>query len=219
MRLELACYDKNATFDDLTKTVFMAESKRFAGISVTPYYVNMAKELSPKAKIGTVIDYPHGMELPQIRLASILQNEKHGIKYVDLVINHGMLLNDHNQQFINDLDACAILCKQKKLEFGIMIDYQLLDTKVVLELGHLLKQREVNHLVTSTLTISDDIENNIIIAGLLQQKTELPVIIGVQTMSDKYYEICKKNKIYGIRFGSYRNRWLNDTKFGVLKRG
>ncbi len=94
-----------ATRDDIRKLCEEAAQFGFASVCVNPSYVALAAELlsGTKVKVCTVVGFPLGATLPQVKVYETLETIKLGAREIDMVINIGALKSGDDDSVESDI--------------------------------------------------------------------------------------------------------------------
>ena len=126
MYIDIGCYDKFTTREEIRESLFSAIENELHGIAVYPCYLSYLREFVPDGFIlGAHIDYPNGTALPSVRNHAIQSSIKRGANAIDLVANHGFLINKDYKKFKLDLDTAYNICKDKNVSLRIMLEYRV----------------------------------------------------------------------------------------------
>ena len=114
--IEHTLLKQDATTQDLNKIFEEAKKYNFRGVCVNPCYVKSAKNAlkDTDVKVVTVIGFPLGAKLPEIKALEAKLAIQDGADEVDMVINVSALATDfefpdtdptHNENYIRELKA------------------------------------------------------------------------------------------------------------------
>ena len=98
-----------ASRDDIRKLCQEAIRYEFASVCINPWYVSLAAELvhGSAVKVCTVVGFPLGATLPQVKITEAEQVVKLGAQEVDMVINVGALKS--KQDDVVELDIRGVV--------------------------------------------------------------------------------------------------------------
>jgi len=87
----------------------------FSAVYVNPCWVSFAKQIiGDKAKVGTVVGFPHGANTTKIKIAEALEEIDNGADDLDLVINISKLKSKDYDYVENELKQFVKAVKDKK---------------------------------------------------------------------------------------------------------
>ena len=94
-----------ASRDEIRKLCREAARFGFASVCINPWYVPLGAELlrGTKVKVGTVIGFPLGATLPQVKIYEAEEVIKLGAQEVDMVINIGALKSGQDDVVESDV--------------------------------------------------------------------------------------------------------------------
>src|ERR1700692_3073945 len=94
-----------ASRDEIRKLCQEAAKFGFASVCINPWYVPLAAELlrGTKVKVCTVIGFPLGATLPQVKIYEAEESIKLGAQEVDMVINIGALKSGQDDVVESDI--------------------------------------------------------------------------------------------------------------------
>lgn len=116
----------NATKSDIAKLCAEAMEYKFFAVCVNPYWVRFAvKELSSSdVAVATVIGFPLGANLTDIKIAEAQKAVSEGAEEIDMVINIGAL-KDKEYDFVAD-EIQAIVRASRTAPVKVIIETDLL---------------------------------------------------------------------------------------------
>jgi deoxyribose-phosphate aldolase len=122
-----------ATKDDIIKLCWDAKNHHFATVVVQPYYVDLAVYTlnASDVKTGTVIGFPMGTTLPEVKAEEARRVTKLGAQDLDMVINLSALKSKDYTAVKQDIEAVTAIKHQNPN----------ITTKAIIE-THLLTQTE-----------------------------------------------------------------------------
>ena len=142
----------DATADDIKKLCAEAREFQFASVCLSPSYVPLAaKELegSP-VKVCTVVGFPSGAHLPQIKAMETRSAIRNGAKEIDMVINIGALKSGFDELVYRDIRAVCEACEDGQALSKVIIEAALLTDDEKVRACQLAKRARANYVKTST---------------------------------------------------------------------
>ena len=123
-----------ASRDEIRKLCQEAVRFGFASVCINPWYVPLAAELvhgSP-VKVCTVVGFPLGSTLPQVKIREAEEVIKLGAEEVDMVINVGALKSRQDDVVESDIRGVVEACHRSGVICKVIIEAALLtaDEKV-----------------------------------------------------------------------------------------
>ena len=142
----------DATEDDITKLCAEAREFKFASVCVSPSYVPLAaKELEgSEVKVCTVVGFPSGAHMPQIKAMETRRAIREGAKEIDMVINIGALKSGNDELVYRDIRAVVEACDDGSAISKIIIEAALLTEDEKVRACQLAKKARANYVKTST---------------------------------------------------------------------
>ena len=203
MYTDICCYDKFTTREEVRSCLFSAVEHHLHGISVYPCYLSYLKEFIPSGFIlSACIDYPNGTSIQSVRNHAVQSSINRGANAIDLVANHGFLVNKDYKKFELDVQSAYNICRDKNASLRVMLEY-----RVYLSLS-LLKDA-----CNITGSFVDDFKDHLLVSYLMGKHHNLNVICNTKLLTERQYKAVIKSEIFGVRFGS---RMTMKNAFGVL---
>lgn len=142
----------DATEDDIIKLCSEAKEFKFASVCVSPSYVALAaKELEGSiVKVCTVVGFPSGAHMPQIKAMEARRAIREGAKEIDMVINIGALKSGKDELVYRDIRAVVEACDDGSAVSKIIIETALLTEDEKVRACQLAKKARANYVKTST---------------------------------------------------------------------
>jgi len=141
-----------ATHDQITQLCEEAREYGFAAVCVNPTNVKLATELlkgSPVA-VCTVIGFPLGATLPEVKAYEAQQTIHHGATEIDMVINIGALKSEDYELLEQDITAVARTCHDNGAICKVIIEAALLTEEEKITACQLAKKAGSDYVKTST---------------------------------------------------------------------
>lgn len=123
----------------------------FKAVCVNPYFVKKAKELlnGTNVKVATVIGFPLGATLKEVKAFEATESIKNGADEVDMVINIGALKNKDYDVVKEDIEAVVEAAKDKAI-VKVIIETCLLTDEEKVKACELSKDAGADFVKTST---------------------------------------------------------------------
>lgn len=142
----------DATAGDVKKLCAEAREFQFATVCVSPSYVSLAAaELqgSP-VKVCTVVGFPSGAHLPEIKAMEARSAMRNGAKEIDMVINIGALKSGFDDLVYRDIRRVCEACQEGGAISKVIIETAYLTDDEKVRACTLAKQARANYVKTST---------------------------------------------------------------------
>jgi deoxyribose-phosphate aldolase len=141
----------DALINDIEKLCREAAEYKFASVCVNAANVKQAAALltGSEVKVCTVVGFPLGATLPQVKAFEAEEAIKNGAHEVDMVINVGALKSGQLDIVEQDIKAVATACKNKAL-LKVIIETCLLTDEEKVTVCQLAKKAEADYVKTST---------------------------------------------------------------------
>jgi deoxyribose-phosphate aldolase len=141
-----------ATYDQIAQLCEEAREYGFTAVCVNPTNVKLAAELlkgSPVA-VCTVIGFPLGATLPEVKAYEAQQTIHHGATEIDMVINIGALKSEDYELVEQDIAAVARTCHDNGAICKVIIEAALLTEEEKITACQLAKKAGSDYVKTST---------------------------------------------------------------------
>lgn len=121
-----------ATQSDIEKLCEEAKEFGFAAVCVNPYYVRNAVKLlsSSKVAVATVIGFPLGQNLTDIKIAEAQRAISEGAEELDMVINIGALKDGHYDYVRDEIKSLVKVARDHVVKVIIECDLLTNEEKV-----------------------------------------------------------------------------------------
>lgn len=139
----------DATWDDIRRVI--DEGIRFgtASVCIPPCFVKQAAEYSQKrVPICTVIGFPCGYSLTEVKVAETAAAVFDGADEIDMVINIGALKAGNTDLVRSDISAVRTACKGKILK--VIIECCLLTDEEMIQMCGITAEAGADYIKTST---------------------------------------------------------------------
>jgi deoxyribose-phosphate aldolase len=142
----------DATQDQITQLCLEAREYGFAAVCVNPANVKLAAQLlqgSPVA-VCTVVAFPFGATLPEVKAYEAQQAIKDGATEVDMVINIGALKSKDYELVERDIATVVRTCHNNRAICKVIIEAALLTDEEKVKACQLAKAAGADFVKTST---------------------------------------------------------------------
>lgn len=141
----------DATEKDIQRICIEAKEYNFKTVCINPGWVDYAAHLLKGTDVGitTVIGFPLGANISEIKAAEAKQAVEKGVSDVDMVINIGALKNEDYTTVLNDIKAVVDAVDGKAI-VKVIIETSLLNKTEKIRVCELAKQAGADFVKTST---------------------------------------------------------------------
>ena len=139
-----------ATKSDIEKLCEEAIKYHFASVCVSPYYVNLAKNLLKDSTISvcTVIGFPNGYNTKEVKAFEAINAIENGADEIDMVINLEALKNEDFDYIKDEIEEIRDSIDGKVLK--VIIETCYLSEKEIKKMTEICNETFVNFIKTST---------------------------------------------------------------------
>lgn len=147
---------------------------------------------------GCLIDYPLASSDPNKRSEMINDAIKIGAKYVCITLPFYWIINRKYDKFRDDIKKNFDLCKQHNVDIRYILEYRKFDHTLLSKVCEILVLNEIKLIYPSTGLFIDNIDDNLIAASYLKQKTGIESIINGNIWTNNHVKSVIKSEHYGI---------------------
>lgn len=124
----------------------------FASVCVHSYYVPLCiSELKGSAvKVGTVVGFPHGMNLTQAKMAEARYALEFGAREIDMVMNIGALKDGDEYVVFHDIRSLSELCRNYEATLKVILETNLLTAEEKVLACKICQKAGADFVMTST---------------------------------------------------------------------
>lgn len=142
----------DATEKDIVNLCHEAVRYGFASVCVNPTYICTAARLLHGTNVApsTVIGFPLGAELTEIKIQEILGAKAHGAREVDAVINIGRVKSGDWKIVRRDIELMVQTAQSCGLKIKVIIEAALLDENEKQKVAAIVKETGADFIKTST---------------------------------------------------------------------
>jgi deoxyribose-phosphate aldolase len=140
------------TVDDVKKLCAEAREYGFASVCVSPSYVPVAaKELAgSKVKVCTVVGFPSGAHMPEIKALEARRAIRDGAQEIDMVVNIGAVKSGNDELVYRDILRVTEACEDGGAISKVIIETGLLTDEEKIRACEMAKKARANYVKTST---------------------------------------------------------------------
>lgn len=138
---------------DLREGCLLARKYNVASVCIKPYAVKMAAEIlkGSQVKVGTVVGFPHGNSLIEVKVFETEKAISEGAEEIDLVINIGKVLSEEWKYIEDEVSSIADITKKYKAVLKVIFENDFLpEDKYKIKLCEICSKYKVEFVKTST---------------------------------------------------------------------
>lgn len=142
----------DATEKDIVNLCHEAVKHGFASVCVNPTYICTAARLLHGTNVApsTVIGFPLGAALTEIKIQEILAAKAHGAREVDVVINIGRVKSGDWKIVQRDIELMVQTAQSCGLKIKVIIETALLTENEKKGIAEIVKETGADYIKTST---------------------------------------------------------------------
>ena len=134
-RLDFANHHPDAKPEDIKELCQKVKKYGFHAAFVNPCYVHLAKELFPDQLVGTVVAFPLGQEIQDVKVISAMKAVRDGADELDVSMNIGLFKAGQEDEVLGEMEAIVVGVKNIK---------RLVLVKFIIEAGYLTDEEIKN---------------------------------------------------------------------------
>ncbi len=139
--------------DDLMQGCLLAKEYDVASVCIKPYAVKMAVDIlkGSDVKVGTVVGFPHGNSLVEVKVYETEKALADGAEEIDLVINIGKVLSEDWKYIENEIKSVVEITSDKGAVLKVIFENDFLpEDKYKIRLCEICSKYRVDFVKTST---------------------------------------------------------------------
>ena len=142
----------DASEADIKKLCAEARDFGFASACVSPIYVSLAAQLlsGSSVKVCTVVGFPLGTHLTEIKLLETRQAIRDGAQEIDMVINIGAIKSGNYDLVYHDIKMICDACEKGGAISKVILEAAYLTDDEKIKVCELAKKARANYVKTST---------------------------------------------------------------------
>ncbi len=151
-RIDHTLLKPEATERDIVKLCHEAVKHGFASVCVNPTYLGTAARLLHGTNIlpTTVVGFPLGGAITEIKLQEILVAKAHGAREVDVVMNIGRAKSADWTTVRRDIEAMVQTAQGCGLKIKVIIEASLLNEREKQKAADIIRESGADYIKTST---------------------------------------------------------------------
>jgi deoxyribose-phosphate aldolase len=145
----------SATHHDIIKLIKDACTYRAHGVCVPLYYTMFVRDALPLIaqegyvpKITTVVGFPHGNTMPQVKMFEAAQAVEYGADEISMVINIGAVKERNTEFLLSEINNVAEACKGRILK--VIIETCLLNYDDIIYACQIVARSAADFIQTGT---------------------------------------------------------------------
>ena len=146
--IEHTLLKQDAKLDDFLKLFDEANKHKFLGVCINPAYVKLAKKHLTVSKVVTVVGFPLGANISDVKAFETTQAVNDGADEIDMVINVTAIKNKDYDYIVNDIKTVKQACQDKPLK--VILETDLLDKDEIKKACELCIEAKADFVKTST---------------------------------------------------------------------
>lgn len=199
--IEYALCDLDYTEEEIRSSIEAAVSLGVHSISVPFALTKFCKTLTKNTPIiiSNPIDYPMGLMDTKTRNCAIINAIENGADKIDIMIQNNYLNYKKYDKIRADIASNVAICKERNIPIYYFLEYRIFTHQSLIKACNLLSEGQVPNVYVSSGYLLDNIDDNIIAAVLLKQKTKVNTICTANIWNNHHIETLNKNKITFLR--------------------
>ena len=183
-----------ASRDEIRKLCQEAAKFGFASVCINPWYVPLAAELlrGTKVKVCTVIGFPLGATLPQVKIYEAEEAIKLGAQEIDMVINIGALKSGQDDVVQSDIRGVVEASHRGHAICKVILETALLTVEEKVRASVACKQAGADFVKTSTgfSTAGATAEDVALMRAVVGSEIGVKAAGGVRSFDDLKKMVC-----------------------------
>lgn len=199
MLLEFCQHDFTLNEHENKETILEALKYKPSLISVFSYY---AKSISQLTDIPVVcpIDFPVGLSDSKTRLQMGSFAIKNGARALDITYPAQLIVNRKYDKFREDIKNFNDLGVENNINIRYVLEYRKYSYELLYKLSQILSDFGVGTILLSTGYFLDDINDNIIAAGMINKKNpNIKIVLTANIWTKEQLDNINKSGLSGFR--------------------
>jgi deoxyribose-phosphate aldolase len=199
MILEFAQHDQTLNENENKELIIEALQYKPNSISIFSYYIKNLVQITD-TPIICPIDFPVGISDGKTRLNMAEFALKNGAKGLDIVYPAQLIINRKYEKFREDIKNFKELTNNQNINIRYILEYRKYSYELLYKLSQVLLDGGVSTILLSTGYFLDDINDNIIAAGMIMKKTpDINVVLTANIWTKEHVNNIVKSGLYGFR--------------------
>jgi len=182
--IESTILKPEATLSDIKQLCEEAVEHSFAGVCVSPYYVQSARKFLKKSpvKLVTVVGFPLGYSTTSAKVEETKKAIISGADEIDMVINISALKSGDLAAVQNDIQAVVTACHLQNKICKVIIETALLTEDEIRTVCRICVDADADYVKTSTgySTSGATPENVSLIKSVIPSKVKIKAAGGIR---------------------------------------
>lgn len=203
MIIEYSSYDISLSDDELRTNLQQAITFQPNTISVLPPSIKLAKNIIPSTiSLASAVDYPLGVLDSKNRALIIETCIKNGAQIINVVAQPHNFCNRKYEKFREDIRTNSELCLKYGVELRYILEYRVFTYELLYKVSQILLDLGIKTIYPSTGYLLDDINDNILAAGLINKKVPINIVCNGNLWNIGQINTLKKSTLYGVMVNS-----------------
>lgn len=203
MIIEYSSYDISLSDDELRTNLQQAITFQPNTISVLPPSIKLAKNILPSTiSLASAVDYPLGVLDSKNRALIIETCIKNGAQIINVVAQPHNFCNRKYEKFRDDIRTNNELCLKYGVELRYILEYRVFTYELLYKVSQILLDLGIKTIYPSTGYLLDDINDNILAAGLINKKVPINIVCNGNLWNISQINTLKKSTLYGVMVNS-----------------
>lgn len=201
MNIEYQYNDIDLNLSEVKNLLDSVSTLGIDSILIDLNHLKLAKNINPKCKINTYLDYPLGLSDIKLRnkiLSSIIEN--YDIDILSIVLPSYYLVNRKYDKIRDEIKQNIDITKSvnPNLQIRYMLEYRRFDHSILAKICDILIHNHIYEIYPSTGLFLDDINDNIIASVFLTKKTGIKCILTGKVWTAKHAKSIIDSGSYGV---------------------
>lgn len=149
-------------------------------------------------RVGCLIDYPICASDPNKRQDLINDAIKIECNYICITIPFYWIVNRKYDKFREDIKKNIEICNTNNIDIRYILEYRKFDHGLLTKICEILYLNGIKIIYPSTGFFLDNLDDNVIAASYLKQKTGINTIINGNVWTNKHIETIIKTNPFGL---------------------
>lgn len=149
-----------------------------------------------------IVDFPFATLSPKIRQTMVIDAINLGYKKIDITVSSLMIGYEMHNKLYKDLLSIYKIAKDRGVTIRPIIEPKEITTSDVLNISTILEDIGFEYIICGTGTYVWDVTDSLIIANIIQKKTNLKVFLSANTLNKNQYSLQVDSGVFGVRFTS-----------------
>lgn len=202
--IEYALYDLDSSENEIKLNIETATQNAVDCISVPFALTKYTKSITKgtKTKVSNAIDYPLGISDISTRNNAVSNAIDNGAEKIEIVMQNNYLNYKKYDKIRQDIRSNVEICNKNNVPLVYYLEYRIFTHQSLIKACQILMECSLDSAYVSTGYMIDNIDDNIVAAILLKQKTNINTIFSGNIWTEKHVATLIKNNIDHIRLNN-----------------